>query len=49
LAERLLLDEVLAGEADPKEFLKQIMLDIIDDYVVESYERRLSEIRGGTK
>jgi hypothetical protein len=49
LAERLLLDEVLAGEADPKEFLKQTMLDIIDDYAVKSYERIISEIRGGAR
>jgi hypothetical protein len=45
LADQLMLDELLAGECDPKQFLIETMYDIIKQKQIQNVERRLKQLK----
>lgn len=44
LSDRLMLDELLCGEADPVEFLKETLLDMKKDLIRNHHLRRLKAL-----
>ena len=44
LSDRLMLDELLCGEADPVEFLMETLKDMREDLLKNYHLRRLEEI-----
>lgn len=46
LAEELFLDEVLAGEADPIEFLRESLNKVAKDVAIHRKEVELSKMKG---
>lgn len=48
LSDRLMLDELLCGEADPVEFLLETLQDMRKDLSRKYHLRRLKEIEEGT-
>jgi hypothetical protein len=46
LAEELFLDEVLAGEYDPVEFLRESLNKVVKDIEIHRQEVKLSKMKG---
>ena len=46
LAEELMLDEVLAGECDPVEFLLESMRNVDSNERIRTLERKLDRLKG---
>ena len=47
LADKLMLDELLAGEADPTEFLKDQIQELCNEIKLEDLEHEKQRITGG--
>jgi hypothetical protein len=49
LADALMLDELLCGEADPVEFLKNTIIRLRDEIKEEQLESQLKELKNETR
>lgn len=46
LAEKLMLDELLCGEANTKDFLIECMREVVKDQLITHHEQRISRLKG---
>jgi hypothetical protein len=48
LSERLALDEILCGECNPSEFLRETIKDVLNDRLVTYHKNRIATLKEGT-